>query len=92
MTYYIIDKKANNFNRTSGFAVSVVVIACDSFCICTLSTSTSSVFYLLHLRLLYLNELSACLYLFWLALSTYTVCIFVCCVCVWYTSVNCLLY
>ena len=58
MTYYIIDKKANNFDRTSSFAVTIAVATCDSFYIYALSTFASFVLCLLCLHLLYFDELS----------------------------------
>ncbi len=82
MTYYIIDKKTNDFSKTFGFAVTVAVAACNSFYIYT--SSTPSAFFVtcllsipcplhLHLRLrlrLYLRLLSLgcllCLYFLWL--------------------------
>lgn len=53
MTCYIIDRKANDFGRMSGFAVTVAIAICGFFCVCVLSTSASSVLCLL-LRPLYL--------------------------------------
>ena len=100
MTYYIVDKKANNLSRTSDFVVTIAITACSSFYVCVLSASAFSVLHLLRLCLLCLGELSAHLFLLWLAPSMSTVprwivCLFAssvaCSVCFYYTSVSCLL-
>ena len=31
MTCYIVDRKVNNFSKTSGFAITVAIAACSSF-------------------------------------------------------------
>ena len=88
MTYYIVNRKVNNFSRMSSFAVTVAVATCDSLCVCALSASTSSMSHLFCLRLLCLGESSACLRLIWLALSASAVCS----VCICYALVSRLLY
>ena len=70
MTCYIINRKANDFSRTSDFAVTIAVVAYGSLCVCILSASAFSMPYLLRLHLLCFNELSACQLLLWLAPST----------------------
>ena len=65
MTYYIVDKKANNFSKISDFAITVTIAACNSLRIYILSVFASfvtcllSVPRLLHLCLLCLSELFA---------------------------------
>ena len=53
MIYYIINKKANNFSKTSDFTVTITN---NSFYICFLFVSVFFIFYLLRLYLLYLDE------------------------------------
>lgn len=38
ITCYIVDKKANNFSKTFGFAVTIAIAIYDSLCVCVLST------------------------------------------------------
>ena len=79
MTYYIIDKKANNFSKTSSFAINIAVAVYDSLYVYILSVLSASLMICLlsmpsplRLRLLYLNYL-LCLHFLWLALSTSTI-------------------
>ena len=79
VTYYIIDRKAKNFNRISDFVVTIAIATCGSLCVCISSASTFFMAYLLSmlcllcLRLLYLGEL--------FALSAFSVACFVCVFC-----------
>lgn len=62
MTYSIIDRKANDFNRTSGFTVIVTVATLGSLRIYTSSTSSMTFV----TRLLFVPHLHClCLYLHW---------------------------
>ena len=56
VTYYIVEKKANNFSKTS---VTIAVTTCNSLCVCVLSVFAFSISRPLRLRLLYLNKSSA---------------------------------
>ena len=87
MTCYIVDRKANNFNKTSGFVVTIAVAAYGSFRVYTLFASMFFVPCLLCLYLLCLGKLFACLCLPWLILfmsAIYTVYVY-------YVLVSCLL-
>ncbi len=37
MTCHIVDRKANNLSRTSGFAITVAVVVYNFLCVCALS-------------------------------------------------------
>ena len=95
VTNYIVDKKANNFEKTFGFIVTIAVTTCDSFLVYVFFTSTSfvdgwlSVPYLLRLCLLWLDDLfalstssvlcSVCIYCLYLVYSVCVYCVLVSC-------------